>query len=106
MRDPFSAKTEGSRVGIPWLFLEARPVDAAAIQARRGARLEAAVAQTQILERFTEKHGVWLSGTSSGILLFTTVDQAVQKCAGGNNHGLGAHRSSIAEPDPYDTLRI
>ena len=45
-------------VGISRLHGETRPVDGAAIEARRRAGLEAAAAQAELLQRFAEKDGM------------------------------------------------
>src|SRR5258708_2082483 len=55
LRDLFCAEAERRGIGIAGLGFESRPVDGAAVETRRRARLQAAAAQTQQLERLAQK---------------------------------------------------
>ena len=52
-RNLAGAKAEGRRLGIAGLLFEMRPVDGAAIEARRGSGLESASAQAEALQGFS-----------------------------------------------------
>src|SRR4029077_5633933 len=88
--DALGAEAEWCGIGIARLRLESRPVDGAAVEARRRTGLEATVAEAEVFQGFTEKNSGGLAGASSGILLLAAVDQAVEEGAGGDNDGLGA----------------
>ena len=49
------AEAEWGGIGVPRLLDELRPVDGAAIESRRGSRLQAALAQAQPLERLAQQ---------------------------------------------------
>ena len=92
MRDPPGAKAERRGIVVTGLHLKLRPVDGAAVEARRRAGLEAATAQAELLERFAQKHGGRFAAASGGILLLAAVDQAVEKRAGRDDDGLRRRR--------------
>ncbi len=64
MRDALRAKAERRGIDVAGLLGEARPVDAASIEARRSAGFEAASAQAEILQRLAQQDGVGLAGAS------------------------------------------
>src|SRR5277367_4798628 len=99
MRHPLGAETERSRVGVARLLGEARPVDGASVEARRGSGLEPAAAQAQFLQRFSEQNRIWFAGAPSRILLLAAVNQPVEKSSGGDDHGLRADSAAVAEFD-------
>ena len=99
MRDALGAEAEGRGIGVAGLRCEARPVDGAAIEARRRAGLEAASAQAEILQSFAEQDGVGLAGASGRILLLAAVDEAVEKSSGGDDDGVRADGAAVAELD-------
>ena len=99
VRDTLGAKAERGGVDVAGLLGETRPVDGAAIEARRSAGLEAAAAKPELLERFAEQDGGGFAGASGGILLFAAVDEAVEKGAGGDDDGLRADGTAVAEAD-------
>ncbi len=105
MRDALGAEAEGRGIDIAGLHLESRPVDGAAIEARRRAGLQAASAQAEFLERFAEQNGGRFAGASGGILLFAAVDEAVEEGAGGDDDGLGADGAAIAKANAADRSR-
>ena len=104
MRDPPGTKAERGGIVVTGLHLKLRPVDGAAIEARRRARLEPATPQSKLLEGISQKHGGGFAGASRGILLFAAMDQAVQKRAGRDDDSGGADAASVAEADAEDSL--
>ena len=104
MRDPPGTKAERRGIVVAGLHLKLRPVDGAAVEARRRTRLEPATPQTKLLEGLAQKHGGGFAGASRGILLFAAVDQAVQKRAGRDDDSGGADGASVAEADAEDSL--
>src|SRR6476469_7785360 len=99
MRDPPGTKAERGGIVVTGLHLKLRPVDGAAIEARRRSRLEPATAQPKLLERFAQKHGGRFTGASGGILLLATVDQAIEKRAGRDDDRGGADGAPVAKAD-------
>ena len=74
---PGGAKAEGRGIDIAGLQLEAGPIDGAAVETRRSSGLEAAAAETKLLEGFAEEDGSRFAGASRGVLLFAAMDQAI-----------------------------
>src|SRR5207237_10038619 len=99
VRDTLGAETERSGIGVSGLKLEARPVDGAAVEARRSAGLEAAAAQAKILQSLAEENGRRFAGASCGILLFATMDQAVEESPSSDDDGLCADSAAVAKAD-------
>src|SRR5438477_5733854 len=97
------AKTKWRRVGITRLDLKLRPVDSSAIQSRWSSSLKPASAQAKLLQSFAEKHRSRLARASGRILLFATMNKAIEECAGGDDHGLSADRASITETDTQNS---
>src|ERR1700734_2473110 len=102
MRHALGAEAEGRGVGVSRLHREARPVNAAAIQARRRSRFQSATAQPQFLQRFTQQNRSRLPRAPGRILLLAVVNQAIQKSSGSDDHSLRAHGAAIAELDSED----
>ena len=98
------AEAEGRRLGVAGLLLEARPVDGAAVEARRGSGLEPAAAQAEALERFAEENGRRLAAASGGVLLLAAVDESVEEGSGGDDDGSGEDAASVAELEADDLL--
>ena len=92
VRDALGAEAERGGIGVAGLHLKARPVDGAAVEARRRAGLEAASAQAELLQGFAEQDGGGFAGASGGILLLAAVDQAVEEGAGRDDDGLRRRR--------------
>src|ERR1700722_20345800 len=97
MRNTLGAKTEGGGINIAGLLGEARPVDAASVEARRSTGLEAAAAQAEILESLAEQDGGRFARASGRILLLATVDKAVKKSSGSDDDGGSADGASVAK---------
>ena len=68
LRDLLCAEAEGRGIGVAGLKLESRPVDGAAIEARRRAGLEAASAKSESFERFAEQMRGRFAAASCGIV--------------------------------------
>src|SRR5438477_333755 len=102
MNDAPGAKTEWRRIGVAGLLGELRPVDGAAVKARRGAGLETASAQPEFLQCFAQEHGIRFSRASGRILLLATVNQAVEKRTGGNDDRACGDAATVAEKDSPD----
>src|SRR5207237_2755954 len=73
------------------------PIDGASIETGRGAGLQAATAQAEFLQRFSEQDGGGFAGASGGILLFAAMDEPVEKCAGGDDDSIGADGAAVAQ---------
>ena len=71
---------------VPRLRLQARVVDAAAIQARRRTGLEAADPQGQFAQPCRERLGGWVAGAAALMLVQANVDASGEKSAGGQHH--------------------
>src|SRR5579863_3880466 len=99
MGHALGAEAEWRGVGIARLGRTSRPVDSASIETRRSAGLEAAAAQSQLLQRFAKKHCIRLTGTPRGILLLAAMNEAVEKSPGGDDDGLRADSAAVAEFD-------
>ena len=105
--DPAGAEAEGRGVGIAGLRLEARPVDGAAVEARRRAGLQPAAAQAELLDVLAQQHRGRLAAASGGNLLLAAVDQAIEKRAGGDDDGVGGDRAAVAQDDSAtDATRV
>ncbi len=105
MRHPPGTKAERRRVVIARLHRELRPVDAASVKPRRRARLQAATAQAQCLQRLAQQHGGGLATAPRGILLLAAMNQPIKKCSGGDDDRLRSDRAAIAEANAVnDTL--
>src|SRR5208282_5721445 len=81
------AEAEWCRVSIARLKNKARPVDRASVKPRRRACLQPASAQAKLFERLAKQNCVWFAGASGRILLLAAVNQAVEKCARGDDDG-------------------
>ena len=99
-------KLKGVGSASPGCTSKLRPVDGAAVEARRRAGLEAAAAQTELLQGFAEQDRGWFAGASCGILLLAAVDEAVEECAGGDDDGGGADGAAVAEADAADRTTV
>src|SRR5579864_8200363 len=106
MRNPLGAETKRGGIGVTGLHLKLRPIDGAAIEAGRGSGLEPASTQTQFLKRFAEKDCRGLAGAACGILLFAAVNQAIEKCSGGDDDGLGADGAAVAQFDSKNSATL
>ena len=102
MCDALGTEAERRGVGVARLDCKFRPVNGAAIEARRRSRLQAAAAQAELLERFAQQHSVRFAGASCWILLLAAVDKSVEKCSGGDDHGGSADGAAIAQLDAVD----
>src|SRR5215471_2299393 len=100
MCDALCAEAEGRRIFIARLRRELRPFDRASVETRRSSGLEAAAAQTKLLQSLAQQHGRRLSRASRWVLLLAAVDQAVEERPRRNDDGLRADRSPVAQPDP------
>ena len=74
---------------IAGLLLELAVVDAAPVQSRRRAGLQAAHAQGQRPQTLGQRVGGRVTGATAGALLHAHMDAAAQKCAHGQHHGAG-----------------
>ena len=99
------AEAEGRGIGVAGLLCEARPVDGAAIEAGRRAGLEAAAAQAETLEAFAEKDAGRLAAAAGGIVLLAAVDEAIEKCAGGDDDGAGVDGAAVAQLEAMSAAR-
>jgi hypothetical protein len=106
MRDPLCPKTEWSRIRIAWLLLEARPIDASAIESRRSAGLESASAQAELFKSLSKQNSVRLARASRRILLFAAVNQPIEKRTGRDDDGLGPHSAAIAQTNANDATAV
>src|SRR5690242_7548812 len=68
MRDALGPETEGRGIVVAGLLLKARPVDSAAIEAGRRAGFESAIAQAELLQSFSEKHGCRFTRAPGSVL--------------------------------------
>ena len=96
------AEAERSGIGVARLLRETRPVDGASVEARRSAGLEAASAQAELFQSLAEQDGVGLTGASRGILLFAAVDETVEECSGGDDHGRCADGAAVSKLNAND----
>ena len=101
------SKAERCGIDVARLFRKARPVDGAAVEARRSAGLKAAAAQAEFLQRLAQQNCVGLAGTSRGVLLLAAVDQSVQKSSCGDDDSLCAHSTAVAKAyAEYAAMRV
>ena len=100
--DLFGAEAEGRGIGVAGLLFEGVPADGAAVEAGRGAGLEAAGAQAEGAQRFAEEDGGGLAAAAGGIALFAAVDEAVEEGAGGDDGGAGEEVAAVAELEAED----
>ncbi len=103
-----AAGTEAERggIGVARLRLEAREVDAAAIESRRGSGLETAGAEAESFEVFAEKDGGGLAVASGRISLLATVDEAVEEGSGGDDDGTGGDGATVAQAQALDSAGV
>src|ERR1700681_3414623 len=97
MRDALGAKAERRRIVVPRLHWKERPVDSAPVKPRRGAGLEPATAQPELLQSLAQQNRVMLTRSPRGILLFPAVNQPVEKRSSGDDHCLRADSPAIAQ---------
>ena len=100
------AEAERGGIGVAGLLLKHAPVDGAAIEARRRAGFEAAGAQAEAAQGFAEHNGGGLAATAGGIALFSAVDEAVQKCAGGDDDCAGHEAAAVAQLEAEDAAGL
>src|ERR1019366_8536799 len=105
MRHAPCTKAERSRVQIARLPLEARPVNAAPVKARRRPGLEPASAQAKLLKRFAQQTRRRFSRASRRILLFATMNQPVKKSSGSDDDRLSRDAAPIAQQDAANNAR-
>src|ERR1700733_12127833 len=94
---------ERSGSWITVLALKTRPIDAAAVQARRRAGLESLPLKGKISKLVAEKIRGGLAAAATSELFFTDVRQAVQKGSGGHDHGIGREMAPVAKIDAPDS---
>src|SRR5208283_3295346 len=97
MRHSLGTKAERRGIVVARLHCELRPVDAAAVEARRSAGLQAAPTQAECLERLAQQHRRWLAAAARRVLLLATVNEPIEECARGDNDSLRRDRAAIAQ---------
>ena len=95
--DFLGPKAEGRGIGVAGLLFECLPIDGAAVEPRWRPSLESASPKAKSPQRFAEQNRRGLARAAGGIALFAAVDEAVQKCAGGDDGGAGEKIAAIAE---------
>ncbi len=102
LHDLLCAEAEGRGIGVAGLLFERLPMDGPAVEARRRSGLESASAKAESAERFAEQDGGGLAAAAGGITLFAAVDEAVEKCAGGDDGGAGEQIAAVAQLEAED----
>ena len=106
MRDLLSTEAEGRGIRVPGLDLELRPVDGAAIKARRSSGFQTASAQAKLFQSFAQQHGIRFAGAPRRILLLATMNQPIEKSPCGDDDGLSSDRAAIAQADSEDAALV
>ena len=99
-------KLNGVGSGVARLLGELRPVDRPPIEPRRRAGLQPASAQAQLLQRLAQQHRRRLATAAGRIVLLATMDQAIQKCAGGDYNCAGVDHAAVTELDADDARQF
>ena len=102
VRDALGTEAERRRIGVAGLRLKPRPVDGAAVEARRRARLEAAAAQAEFLRASPSKNGGGLAGAARRILLLAPWIRPLRKVPVVMMTACGADGAAVAEADAED----
>ncbi len=84
------------------LRLESRPIDGAAIQARRSAGLQALPFQAQRAELIAQKVRRRLAASAATILLLADVRQPIQERAGCDHDRVALDRPAVAQQDALE----
>ena len=95
--DGLGAKAERRGNGIAGLHLKLREIDGARVEPRRRAGLEPAHFEAQAAQRLTQQHRGRLARASGRILVFSAMDQAVEKSAGGDDDRARLHRPPVEQ---------
>ncbi len=85
---------------VAGLHLHRRPIDAAAIEPRRGPGFQSAERKTQTFKRQRKPERRRLPDPARRGLLFPAMDKAAQKSAGRENDGAGRKIPPVSELDP------
>src|ERR1035438_1741978 len=97
LNDLRGSKTEGCWIGITGLFLKGVPSDGASIEAWRSACLKPAGSQAKRPERLTQKNAGRFAAAAGGVTLFPAVNEAVEKCACGDDRGTCEEPPTVSE---------
>ncbi|KAG1245399.1 hypothetical protein G6F65_021253 [Rhizopus arrhizus] len=82
-------RKHGDGIEIAGLLFQNAVVDRASVDARRGARLQAALRKLQFLQALPQRYRRRIAGAATRIILQAHVDQAIQERAGGQHHRPG-----------------
>ena len=61
--------------------------------------------KSERLDEFAEQYGGGFAAASGGIGLLAAVDEAVEKCSGGDNDGRGCNRAAVAQANAATDAR-
>ncbi len=100
--DPLGQEGKRRRLDVAGLHLQPVPGDAAAVQARRRARLQPPHVQAEVIEPIRQADGRGLADAAGGDTIFAEVDQALEKGAGGQDDPAGAPGATIRGGDTND----
>ena len=100
--DAFGQRRERLRRLVAGLHLQARPVDGAAVEARRGAGLQPSERKADALQGPRQADGGRLADPAGRGLLLADMDQAAQERAGGQDHGAGPEFAAIGQANARD----
>ena len=88
----FGQKRKRHRIVVGLLHLQARPIDRFAVEARWGARLQAAELQPEAVETIGQLEGGRFASPAGRDFLLAHMDEAVEEGAGRQNDGARAKR--------------
>ena len=89
----------GTGSSSPACFVDAGPVDGAAVEAGRGPGLEPPEREAEALERAGKTDRRPLADAAGGNLALADMDQAAQERAGGQDHGRRREPPAVGEDD-------
>ena len=93
---------ERRRIGIAGLRLEPRPVDGAAIQARRRAGLQPGPVEAEGAQLVAQELGRRLAVAAATVGHLADVGQPVEEGTGGDDHRPGVHGAAVAQQHSGD----
>ena len=94
------------RIQVARLLLAFREVDRATVDARRGAGLQAALRQLQLLQAGSERDRRRIAGAAGGVVVQADVDQPVQEGARGEHHSPRAEADADLRDRADDALAL
>ena len=102
VHDAVGHQREGNRILVRRLHFQRRPVDGAAVEARRRAGLEPAELEARARHRRRKAHGGLFVHAAGDDLLLADMDQTAQEGSGRQNDGAAGQPPAVGKDDGRD----